>query len=113
MLYIRHGWQKREFRKERTCLFTEKTTGACPGWVIDHILALKLGGADLPANMQWQTVEEAKGEGQVGMTDVPTIEQKMGIDRHAIMLSLKINGREIGLWDRNFQESVSICTFRQ
>jgi hypothetical protein len=31
-----------------------------PGYVIDHIVPLALGGADTPANMQWQTLREAK-----------------------------------------------------
>ena len=33
-----------------------------PGYVVDHIVALKHGGADAPTNMQWQTVEEAKAK---------------------------------------------------
>ena len=30
------------------------------GYVVDHIVPLECGGADVPANMQWQTVREAK-----------------------------------------------------
>src|SRR5437588_8661650 len=30
------------------------------GYVVDHIVPLECGGADVPANMQWQTVQEAK-----------------------------------------------------
>src|SRR5215472_13985754 len=30
------------------------------GYVVDHIVPLECGGADAPANMQWQTVQEAK-----------------------------------------------------
>jgi hypothetical protein len=30
--------------------------------VIDHIIPLACGGADTPANMQWQTVAEAKAK---------------------------------------------------
>ncbi|HYI97437.1 MAG TPA: HNH endonuclease signature motif containing protein [Bryobacteraceae bacterium] len=33
--------------------------GACAGYVIDHIVPLKRGGADNPENMQWQTKAEA------------------------------------------------------
>lgn len=32
------------------------------GYVIDHIVPLACGGADDPRNMQWQTIEEAKGK---------------------------------------------------
>jgi len=40
-------------------------TGPCPGYIIDHVIALKRGGPDIPANMQWQTVEEAKAKDRV------------------------------------------------
>src|SRR5215510_2820028 len=30
------------------------------GYVVDHIVPLECGGADVPSNMQWQTVREAK-----------------------------------------------------
>jgi hypothetical protein len=33
-----------------------------PGYVVDHVVPLKRGGADAPNNMQWQTVEEAKAK---------------------------------------------------
>lgn len=36
-----------------------------PGYVIDHIVPLKRGGADSPENMQWQTIEEAKAKDKV------------------------------------------------
>jgi hypothetical protein len=31
-----------------------------PGYVVDHVIALKRGGADSSFNMQWQTKAEAK-----------------------------------------------------
>jgi hypothetical protein len=33
--------------------------------VIDHIVPLKRGGADVPGNMQWQTVQAAKAKDKV------------------------------------------------
>jgi hypothetical protein len=33
-----------------------------PGYVVDHIIALKRGGPDTPSNMQWQTIAEAKAK---------------------------------------------------
>jgi hypothetical protein len=41
----------------------EVETGHPYGWdghVVDHIIPLACGGQDAPANMQWQTVQEAK-----------------------------------------------------
>jgi len=32
------------------------------GYVVDHIVPLTCGGADAPANMQWQTKEEGKAK---------------------------------------------------
>ena len=48
------------FMRSHPCPSTGKTSGACPGYVVDHIKALKHGGADAPSNMQWQTIEAAK-----------------------------------------------------
>ena len=42
-----------------------RTTGypnGRPGYVVDHIIPLKRGGSDTPANMQWQTVKESKAK---------------------------------------------------
>jgi hypothetical protein len=55
---------KSDFKKTHACPSTGKTSGACPGYVIDHIQALKHGGADDPSNMQWQTTKDAKAKDQ-------------------------------------------------
>lgn len=53
---------KHEFQREHPCPSTGERRGKCPGYVIDHVIALKRGGADSPSNMQWQTKEEAKAK---------------------------------------------------
>ena len=58
----RHASTVRAFRRLHACPATGKHAGACAGWVIDHRIALACGGADDPANMQWQTAAEAKGK---------------------------------------------------
>jgi 5-methylcytosine-specific restriction endonuclease McrA len=47
------------------CPATGRTSGACPGYVVDHIVPLKRGGADEPANMQWQTDADAKAKDRI------------------------------------------------
>lgn len=51
---------KDDFKKSQPCPSTGKSSGACPGYVIDHVKPLKRGGADAPSNMQWQTTKAAK-----------------------------------------------------
>lgn len=54
--------QRAEFVREHPCPATGKTRGACPGWVVDHIVPLCAGGADAPSNMQWQELKASKGK---------------------------------------------------
>ena len=49
-----------EFKRAMPCPANGHKTGACPGWIVDHVVPLCAGGADKPANMQWQTVADAK-----------------------------------------------------
>jgi len=51
-----------EFKKSHPCPSTNKSSGFCPGYVIDHVKPLKRGGADDPSNMQWQTTADAKAK---------------------------------------------------
>lgn len=52
--------QRAAFQRVNPCPATDRRTGACPGYVVDHIQPLCAGGVDHPSNMQWQTVADAK-----------------------------------------------------
>lgn len=53
----------RAFKKLHPCPSTAPHKKAtCPGWVVDHVIALACGGPDKPSNMQWQTVADAKAK---------------------------------------------------
>lgn len=43
----------RAFKRHHPCPSTGKTTGACPGWAIDHVIPLANGGCDSVHNLQW------------------------------------------------------------
>jgi hypothetical protein len=64
----RHGKIKRSaaakaaFERQSPCPSTGKTSGRCPGYVVDHVNPLECGGADSPSNMQWQTTIEGKAK---------------------------------------------------
>lgn len=53
---------KNAFKTTNPCPVTGQSRGPCPGYVIDHVVPLKRGGADQPGNMQWQTVPDAKAK---------------------------------------------------
>ena len=61
----RSSTAKHEFERSNPCPSTGRTSGRCPGHVVDHKTALKRGGADSPSNMQWQTKAEAKAKDKV------------------------------------------------
>lgn len=55
----RDASQVRKYRAEQVCPATGQYRGACPGYVVDHIMPLCLNGADDPSNMIWQPKAEA------------------------------------------------------
>lgn len=59
---LRNPKTVREFKKEHPCPSTGKKSGACPGWVMDHIKPLKCGGKDEIKNAQWQDKEASRAK---------------------------------------------------
>jgi hypothetical protein len=53
---------KHEFQLTHPCPANGRMSGACPGYVKDHVVPLACGGADAPSNMQWQTKADAKAK---------------------------------------------------
>lgn len=54
-----------EFRRLHPCPATGRTTGACPGWHVDHREALVCGGRDEVGNLQWLSVAEHREKSRV------------------------------------------------
>jgi 5-methylcytosine-specific restriction endonuclease McrA len=53
------------FQQVHPCPSTGLTPGHYPGYVVDHIVPLKRGGADSANYMQWQSAAEAKAKDRV------------------------------------------------
>lgn len=66
---VRSQGAKRAFRHMNPCPATGEVSGACPGYVIDHIVPLACGGPDEPQNMQWQTKADARAKDRVERRD--------------------------------------------
>lgn len=47
----------RAFQRIHPCPETGKTTGACPGWALNHVIPLACGGCDSVANLDWMPDE--------------------------------------------------------
>lgn len=50
------------FKRRNPCPATGQRFGACPGWEIDHRVALCLHGPDTPDNMQWLSVPDHRAK---------------------------------------------------
>jgi hypothetical protein len=55
----RSASERRAFQRAELCPANAQPRGPCPGYVVDHIVPLCAGGADLQANMQWQTLADS------------------------------------------------------
>jgi hypothetical protein len=45
---------RRQFQRLHPCPATGSTRGPCPGYVVDHLVALRCGGRDAVENMRWE-----------------------------------------------------------
>lgn len=54
----RSSAERAAFVRHNPCPATGLRRGSCPGWEVDHVVALCAGGTDSRANMQWLTVQE-------------------------------------------------------
>lgn len=54
----RSAAERLAFTRENPCPATGLRRGACPGWQVDHVIALVCGGQDHRSNMQWLTVAD-------------------------------------------------------
>lgn len=62
---VRSAVTRAAFKRSHPCPSTMRSTGPCPGFIIDHVIALKRGGLDIPSNMQWQNIEDAKAKDRI------------------------------------------------
>ncbi len=51
---------KDSFKRLHPCPATGRSSGPCPGYIVDHIVPLCASGPDAPYNMQWQTTAQSK-----------------------------------------------------
>jgi 5-methylcytosine-specific restriction endonuclease McrA len=56
--YARDAAQVRAFKRETPCPSTGERKGSCPGYQVDHRIALACGGRDALENLRWLTIEE-------------------------------------------------------
>lgn len=55
----------RAFKQTHPCPVTGEKVGSCPGWHIDHVIPLAVGGCDSVSNLQWLPVEIKSCPGKV------------------------------------------------
>lgn len=57
------------FKRHNPCPVTGRQRGACPGFEVDHIIALCAGGPDTRDNMQWLSVEDHRFKTRVDVRE--------------------------------------------
>lgn len=54
-----------DFVRMAACPATRLHRLPCKGWIIDHVVPLCAGGPDTTANMQWQTIPDARAKDRI------------------------------------------------
>ena len=68
--FVRSPAQVRLFKKTNICPSTHAYSQRCPGYIVDHIIALDCGGADKPSNMQYQTIAASRAKDKIELRGV-------------------------------------------
>jgi hypothetical protein len=53
---------RRAFQRANPCPSTGEAAGRCPGYIADHVIPRRRGGADAVEHLQWQSRQEARAK---------------------------------------------------
>lgn len=65
---------------EQACPATGLHRGACPGWQVDHVVALCAGGPDKRANMQWINLDDHRFKTYVDVRECRKINMRKNLE---------------------------------
>lgn len=65
----RSSTEVRAFRQANQCPATELNRGSCPGYEVDHVVALCLGGPDTVDNMQWLSIDVHRAKTRIDVSE--------------------------------------------
>lgn len=65
----RSSSEARAFRQVNECPATDLKQGSCPGYEVDHVIALCLGGPDTIDNMQWLSIDVHRAKTRIDVSE--------------------------------------------
>jgi hypothetical protein len=74
-----------EFQRLHPCPANDARQGDCPGYVIDYVVPLCVGGPDVAYNMRWQTLAEAKARDAVAARRCPTLRKEGQVETRLVV----------------------------
>ncbi len=78
------------YRKFHPCPETGASTGACPGWALNHVYPLVNGGCDAVFNLQWLPTQIKSCALSTGVLCVDRFEEKIYASPPQIVRALKV-----------------------